>query len=164
MPQVAQPGHDPGAIGLGRRNFIGIVLNCRGKQRLQFAANESCEIQIKVGLEFENPAEFKTEQLVIPSRQFSETIVGNDIGAPVRFAHPLDRDHRNPLHPDCLGRGHAAVPGDNPVSAIDKHWIEETESANARLDLLELTGRMRPGVVGVGHERPDCPILHAADV
>jgi DNA modification methylase len=52
--------------------------------------------------------------------------------------------------------------GDDPVVGIDEDRVDETELHNGRRDLRHLLWRVRPRVLGVGHEPVDQPDLNAA--
>ena len=64
-------------------------------------------------------------------------------------------DARHLDQAQLAGREHAAMPGDDPVVAVEQNRVGETEFPDAAGDLRDLVLGMRPRVAGIGDQRLD---------
>jgi GAF domain-containing protein len=71
----------------------------------------------------------------------------------LRRGEMRELDARHLDQAQLAGRGHAAMPGDDPVVAVEQNRVGETELADAAGDLRDLRLGMRPRVAGIGDQR-----------
>src|SRR5205807_371050 len=92
------------------------------------------------------------QDVFVPPRKLSESVVGNDISTNLSLAEMLKPHRRHGGHPkqaSCLG---AAVAGHNVTPRIDQNRVVEAEFPDAVGDLSDLLLRMGSRVAVVGFE------------
>ena len=129
LPEVARPRdgrpgdvrHRIGGIGLRR-----LVVE-PGDQDVDLGHLEAGDRDVEVEIELDQVLQLDRQDLAIPAGLLGELVVGEDVGALLRLAHVLEPDDRNGLMPERLGRGDAAMSGDDDAVLVDQDRVVEAE-------------------------------------
>ena len=105
-------------------------------------------------------AELQRQQFGIPAGVERQLVVGDDVGALLRFREPGELDDGHFGEPELACREQPAVAGDDAVVAIDQDRVGPAELADRGGDLGHLRIRMRAGVAGVGDQRCGGTVFH----
>ena len=77
----------------------------------------------EVDAEFAEVRHLEREQLLVPAGLLGEAVVGEDVGALLRFAEVGELDHRHRGEAELARREHPSVAGDDAVVAVDQHRV-----------------------------------------
>lgn len=94
-------------------------------------------------------AEFEPQQVAIPSGEFGEVGLGDDVGPLLCFGEVLDPNHRDGVETERLRRLESAVSGDHPPRGIGEDRVQETEAFDRAGDL---SGRVVRALRGDGRK------------
>ena len=151
QPQIARARDRRARLGQRRLVFGNLAFGIEDQRDLADLEAAALDVDLKRG----ELAQFEREQAAVPSGQFGEPVIREDIGALLRVVEPVDAQGRDRFEADQTGGGQPAMAREHLVVGIDQHRICEPEAAQALADLADLLGRMRPCVARRRDQRVD---------
>lgn len=160
-PQVAQAGHRH------RGDFIGGVrrIACLARGLLWFIGQEGFDLRLaeagegQVEVRLQQLAELQGQKLFVPARVQGQTVVGDDVGLPLRWGQVLELDDRHVREAQLPRCRQAPVPRDQPVLAVHQQRIGLPVLDDARGDVRHLRGAVGARIAGARDQRRDRAVL-----
>jgi hypothetical protein len=84
-----------------------------------------------------------------PVRIQGQLIIRNAERLQLGFGQMVQLDHRHLQHAEALGGEHTAVSDHHMAAVVDHHWHHKPKFPDAVGDLVDLTLRMLPWIVGI---------------
>ena len=135
-----------------RLRFLG-----NGQQRIQLVAGETRQVKIEaIGLQ---GAHLLSENHLVPSGQFRQSIVSEDVRPPLGLVEVVQYNDRHLDEAQLPGRKEAPMASDNSRVGVHQDRIDKPELDDGRRNLGHLLRRMSSGVSLVGPEAVDGPDL-----
>ena len=116
---------------------------------------EPREREVEFAVEFGDCSQLQREQIIVPTGQLGEPVVGNDVGPLLGLGHVFETKHGHPRHTEQLRRLDPAMTRNHPTALVDQNRVCEAEAPDTLRDLLDLFLRVRARVAIVRPEIGD---------
>ncbi len=129
------------------------------QQILQFLVAETDQFEVEA-VPFQLH-QFLAEQVLIPAGEFRQSVIGDDVGPPLRQSQVVQHNDWNRGHFELSRCQQPAVPGNDAVLTINQDGVHEPELHNAGGDLGHLFIRMGARIPIIRDETVQCPYLNS---
>ena len=161
LPEITRDG-DRWCAGVDLRDPVRIVVGLGGVEdkAVDLRRVETDDLEIEVELDLAERLQLYRHQLLIPTGQLGQAVVGDDVGPDLCFAEVAQPDCRNLFEPEQLRRLQTSVARDDLPVFINQDGVRPAECLDGRGDLPDLLFRVRTGISRIRLEGRDPEMLN----
>ena len=161
LPEIARDG-DRRCAGVDLRDPVRIVVGLGGAEdkAVDLRRVETDDLDIEVELDLAERPQLNRQQLVVPTGQLGQAVVGDDVRLNLCFGEVAQPDCRDLFEPEQLRRCQAPVARDDLPVFIDQEGVRPAECLDGRSDLPDLLFRVRAGILRIRLEGRDPEMLN----